>query len=880
MSQTSLESIDVPVLGMTCASCVGRVEKAIAAVPGVAHAGVNLASGRARVELSPEGSAQAVADAIRRAGYEPMERDVELKIDGMTCASCVGRVERALAAVPGVLSAEVNLATERARVRLLEGGGPDHATLIKAAAAAGYDAAPADAATPDRTDREQAARAAEIVGLQRAVLLAALATAPLFLLEMGRHFIPGVHHWLATTIGEQPWRWASFALAALVLFGPGLRFYRKGLPNLIRRTPDMNSLVVLGASAAFAYSVVATFAPGLLPADADHVYYEAAAVIVTLILLGRLFEAQAKGRTSEAIRRLMTLQAKTARVVRDGKEVEVPIADVVLGDIVDVRPGERLAVDGELVEGGSFVDESMFTGEPVPVEKRSGDAVVGGTVNTTGAFRFRATKVGSDTLLAQIVRMVETAQGAKLPIQATVDRITGWFVPAVIAAALASFAAWLAFGPSPALSFALVNAVAVLIIACPCAMGLATPTSIMVATGKAAELGVLFRRGEALQALADVRVVAFDKTGTLTLGRPVLTDLAPADGFSADEVLRLAAAVERRSEHPIATAIVEAADGKGLAAASALGFEAIPGFGAQARVEGRLVQVGADRFMARVAVAIGPLSDAAERLAAAAKTPLFVAVDGRLAAVIAVSDPIRPTTPAALAALRAAGVKVAMITGDNARTARAVADALGLDEVVAEVLPDGKVAALKDLEARYGRAAFAGDGVNDAPALAAAHVGLAMGAGTDIAIESADVVLMRGDLRAVATALALSRATLANIRQNLAWAFAYNALLIPLAAGALYPAFGWQLSPMIAAGAMALSSVSVLVNALRLRAFRPAAPVVGPAVSEPGAQPDHQTCVAHAVPCGPGEVGGVANLATPDHADIRRELPANLVAQP
>ncbi|WP_421937448.1 heavy metal translocating P-type ATPase [Phenylobacterium sp.] len=821
MPETTLEPFDIPVLGMTCASCVSRVEKAIAAVPGVAQASVNLAAERARVALSPGGSAQAVADAIRRAGYEPLETEIELRIGGMTCASCVGRVERALAAVPGVLGAEVNLATERARVRVLEGG-PDSTALIQAVVTAGYQAAPAEAATPDQTDREQAARTAEISGLKRAVLVASLATAPLFLLEMTRHSLPGVHHWLATTIGEQPWRLMSFALAALVLFGPGLRFYRKGVPNLIRRTPDMNSLVVLGASAAFAYSAVATFAPALLPAGADHVYYEAAAVIVTLILLGRLFEAQAKGRTSEAIRRLMTLQAKTARVVRDGHEAEVPIAEVRPGDLVTVRPGERVPVDGEVADGASFIDESMISGEPVPVEKGPGDEVIGGTVNKTGAFHFRATRVGAETLLAQILRMVEAAQGAKLPIQALVDRITGWFVPAVIAVALATFTAWLAFGPSPALSFALVNAVAVLIIACPCAMGLATPTSIMVGTGKAAELGVLFRRGEALQALRDVKVVAFDKTGTLTLGRPALTDLIPAEGFAADEALRLTAAVEARSEHPIAAAIVGAAAERGLAPSPADAFEAVPGFGAEARVEGQRVQVGADRYMTRLGVDIAAFAPEAARLAAEAKTPLFVAIDGRVAALIAVADPIKPTTPAALAALHAAGLKVAMITGDSARTARAVADALGVDEVVAEVLPDGKVAALQALRVKHGAAAFVGDGINDAPALAAADVGIAMGAGTDIAIESADVVLMHSDLRAVATAVALSRATLANIRQNLAWAFGYNVLLIPLAAGVFYPAFGLTLSPMIAAGAMALSSVSVLANALRLRGFRPA----------------------------------------------------------
>ncbi|CAN7500144.1 heavy metal translocating P-type ATPase [Phenylobacterium sp. LjRoot164] len=821
MSQITLKPLEIPVLGMTCASCVGRVEKAIAAVPGVAAASVNLAAERAHVELTPEGDTAAVVEAIRKAGYEPLDRTVDLKIEGMTCASCVAKVEKALKAVPGVLDAQVNLATERAQVRALAGGA-ETAQMIAAVEAIGYGAQEIDpAAAPDLADRERQAREAEITGLKRAVAVAAAGTLPLFVIEMGRHFIPGVHHWLAANIGEQPWRLVSFVLAAIVLFGPGLRFFRKGVPNLIRRTPDMNSLVVLGTSAAFVYSATATFAPFLLPAGADHVYYEAAAVIVTLILLGRLFEAQAKGRTSEAIKRLMTLQAKTARVLRGGEAVEVPIAEVVAGDVVVVRPGERIAVDGEVVEGGSFVDESMITGEPIPVEKKPGDTVVGGTVNKTGAFQFRATKVGAQTMLAQIVRMVEAAQGSKLPIQATVDKVTAWFVPAVIAAALLTFAAWMAFGPSPALAFALVNAVAVLIIACPCAMGLATPTSIMVGTGKAAELGVLFRRGEALQALRDVKVVAFDKTGTLTEGRPALTDLQTANGFGEDQVLALTAAVESRSEHPIAEAIVEAAKAKSLAVAAPQDFEAVTGYGAQAKVDERLVQVGADRFMAKLGLDVSVFAETAARLGAEAKSPLYVAIDGKLAAVLAVADPIKPTTAQALAALHAMGLKVAMITGDNAHTARAVAAKLGLDEIEAEVLPDGKVAAVQALRARFGAIAFVGDGVNDAPALAAADVGIAMGAGTDVAIESADVVLMRSDLRAVATAAALSRAVMNNIGQNLVWAFGYNVILIPVAAGVLFPTFGLLLSPMVAAGAMALSSVSVLTNALRLKAFRP-----------------------------------------------------------
>lgn len=819
MPEAPLQTVDIPVLGMTCASCVGRVEKAIRAVPGVAGASVNLAAERARVELSDPQQAEAVVEAIRSAGYQPLERAVELKVHGMTCASCVGRVERTLRGAPGVLSAEVNLATDRARVTVLEGA--DIAPIIAAVIKAGYDAEPITQATPELADRERQARQAEIDQLKRAVGRAALATTPLFVLEMGRHFVPGVHEWLAVTVGEQPWRLASFALAAFVLFGPGLRFYRKGVPNLLRRSPDMNSLVVLGASAAFLYSAVATFAPGLLPVGADHVYYEAAAVIVTLILVGRLFEAQAKGRTSEAIKRLMTLQAKTARIERGGEELEVLIDGVLVGDVVLVRPGERVPVDGEVIDGASFVDESMITGEPIPVEKTPGARVIGGTVNKTGAFRFRATKVGAETMLSQIVRMVEAAQGAKLPIQALVDQVTSWFVPAVIGVAALTFVAWLVFGASPALSFALVNAVAVLIIACPCAMGLATPTSIMVGTGKAAELGILFRQGGALQSLRDVEVIAFDKTGTLTLGRPVLTDLQTSGGHDDSDILRLVAAVEARSEHPVAQAIVDSAKARGLSIPTSTDFAARPGYGAAGSVDGRRVEVGADRYMMSLGLSVDDFAADAERLALEAKTPLYAAVDGRLAAILAVADTVKDTTLEALTTLRAQGLKVVMVTGDNARTARAVADQLGLDEVVAEVLPDGKVAAVRELQARFGRLAFVGDGVNDAPALAAADVGIAMGAGTDIAIESADVVLMRSDLRAVSTALSLSRAVLKNIRQNLLWAFGYNVVLIPVAAGVLYPAFGLLLSPMVAAGAMALSSVSVLTNALRLRAFRP-----------------------------------------------------------
>jgi len=821
MPATASRILDLPVIGMTCASCVGRVEKAIRAVPRVNEAHVNLATERARVVMDAEGSPAAVAAAIRTAGYEPLEEEVAYPVRDMTCASCVGRVEKALAAVPGVLTASVNLATERATVRFLSGA-VAYRDLAAAVQQAGYVLEQPDQADADAGDREQAARAAEIRNLGRAVLIAGIATLPLFVLEMGSHFIPGLHHWLEQTIGTQNWRLISFVLATFVLFVPGLIFFRKGVPALLRRAPDMNSLVVLGASAAWAFSTVATFAPGLLPSGTANVYFEAAAVIVTLILVGRWIEARAKGQTSQAIRRLMSMQAKTARVVRHGIEQDVPIDSVQAGDLIAVRPGERVPVDGVVTEGSSYLDESMLTGEPIPVEKSAGAKVVGGTLNTTGAFRFEAQQVGAETVLAQIVRMVETAQGAKLPIQALVDRVTGWFVPAVMAIAVLTFAAWYLLAPDPALGMALVAAVSVLIIACPCAMGLATPTSIMVGVGRAAELGVLFRKGEALQALQGVQVIAFDKTGTLTAGRPELTDLTVVEGFDEAEVLALVAAVEGQSEHPVARALVEAAAARGLTVAGPDTFDSVPGKGVAGMVAGRRIEVGADRYMTELGHDVAAFTEAAARLGDEGKTPLYAAVDGQLAAVIAVADPIKPTTAAAIQAMHGLGLKVAMITGDNRGTAAAVARLLGIDEVHAEVMPDGKVAAINALKAGGRRVAFVGDGVNDAPALATADVGLAVGGGADVAIESADVVLTGGDLRGAVSAIGLSRATMSNIRQNLAWAFGYNVLLIPVAAGVLYPAFGNMLSPMLAAGAMALSSVSVVLNALRLRAFKPA----------------------------------------------------------
>nr|WP_221938922.1 heavy metal translocating P-type ATPase [Mycobacterium sp. KBS0706] len=820
LNSSARNSVQLAIEGMTCASCVRRVEQSIAKTPGVAAANVNLATERADVSFTAAPDIPAVVKSIESAGYAVPEDTVVLAIQGMTCASCVARVERKLRAVPGVTEAAVNLATERGTVRFARGAVPP-AALEQAVRDAGYQARRIGA--EDAGDRERDARAAETAALGRSLAVAAVLSLPVFVLEMGTHLVPAIHDLVMATIGmRQSWI-IQFVLASAVMFGPGLRFFRKGVPALLRAAPDMNSLVALGTAAAWGYSVVATFLPGALPAGTANVYYEAAAVITTLILLGRYLEARAKGRTSEAIRRLVGLQPKTARVVRDGKTLDLALEEVRAGDIVLVRPGERVPVDGEVVEGSSFVDEAMITGEPVPVAKGVGAEVVGGTINKTGSFSFRATRVGGETVLAQIIRMVEQAQGAKLPIQALVDRVTAWFVPAVMAVAAATFLAWLAFGPDPA--FALVNAVAVLIIACPCAMGLATPTSIMVGTGRAAELGVLFRRGDALQTLRDARVIALDKTGTLTQGRPELTDFDTLDGFDHDDVLRLVAAVEARSEHPIAEAIVAAASARGLALPAAEAFEAVPGHGVAAAIEGRQVAVGADRYMRSLGHDPSAFAAAAARLGEDGKSPLYAAVDGRLAAIIAVSDPIKPSTTEAIRALSALGLKVAMVTGDNRGTAEAIARRLGIDEVAAEVLPEGKVEAVKRLGAGGRRVAFVGDGINDAPALAAADVGIAIGTGTDIAIESADLVLMSGDLHGVANAIALSQATIRNIRQNLFWAFAYNAALIPVAAGALYPAEGWLLSPILAAGAMALSSVFVLANALRLRRFR--APLSG-----------------------------------------------------
>jgi heavy metal translocating P-type ATPase len=738
---------------------------------------------------------------------------VDLDVAGMTCASCVARVEKALARVPGVVSASANFATGRARVLTERPVAPE--ALAAAVEDAGYDARPAAPAAHGHDTHEHGGEAE----LKRAALVALALAAPLVVFVMGQHALPALHHAVMDMLGMAGARLVEMALASAVLFGPGRRFFVLGWRSMRHGAPDMNALVALGAGAAYAYSAVATLAPRLLPAGAAETYFEAAAAITALVLVGRWLEARAKGRASAAIRALLELRPETARVRRAGGVAEVPIAEIAPGDVVELRPGERVAVDGEVVEGESHVDESMLTGEPIPVRRGPGDRVVGGTLNGMGALAFRVTAVGADTALARIVALVEAAQGAKLPIQAMVDRVTAWFVPAVMAIAALTFALWMAFAPAPALGSALVAAVGVLIIACPCAMGLATPISIMVGTGRGAELGILFRDGRALQSLAGVRAVAFDKTGTLTLGKPALTDVALVPGVERADALRLAAAVEARSEHPLARAILAAAEAEGLTVPPVEGFEAVAGHGAQGRVEGRAVAVGSARFMARLGADPATLAAEAGRLAAEGRTVVHLALDGRLAALLAVADPVKPTSAAAVRRLAADGIAVAMVTGDERRTAVAVARALGVERVTAEALPEDKLAAIAALRAEAGPVAFVGDGVNDAPALAAADVGVAVGAGADVALEAADLVLGSGDPQAVATAIELSRATLSNIKQNLFWAFAYNVALIPVAAGALHPAFGLTLSPVLASAAMAMSSLFVVANALRLRRF-------------------------------------------------------------
>ncbi len=846
----SKSRIVLPIEGMSCASCAATVQEALASATGVAVAAVNYATAKAAVDY--DDAQTGVADLIktvRTAGYDCGKASVTFGVEQLHYAPGVAPLEQALSRVPGVVRAAANQATETVTVDYVPGATTAEA-LEQAVARAGFHVAE-PIPTEDPLERERITRQREIksltwkfafaatvavVAMLGSMLLMAQQADPTFqpVDVLGRLLMPlaaRLDAMLGGRLALNP-RWLKVGLALLtlpVMVWSGRQFYRGAWAGFRHRTADMNTLIAVGTGAAFLYSLVATLMPGVftragLPADT---YYEAVSAIIALILLGRLLEARAKGRTSAAIRRLASLRARTAHVLRDGRETELAVEAVVPGDLVIVKPGETIPVDGVVTEGASAVDESMLTGEPLPVPKRIGDEVIGATVNTTGSVTFRAVRVGKDSALGQIVRLVEEAQSGKAPVQRFADRVAGVFVPIVIACAIAAFVVWFDVGPEPAVLFSTIALVTVLIIACPCALGLATPTAILVGTGKAAESGILVRSGEALERLSRVRAVLLDKTGTITEGKPTVTHIVTArrpDGtpIAPAEVLKWAAAVEQRSEHPLAAAILRAAKDKQVDLPPAEKFAVMEGRGVRGTVDRRIIEVISLRHARERSLELGSLGQDADRLAAQGRTPVIVVVNNTVYAVIAISDPIKPTAKEAILHLKKLGLTVTMVSGDSRKGAEAVAQEVAIDDVIPEVLPSQKAELVKKLQERGGHVAMVGDGVNDAPALAQADVGIAIGTGTDIAMEASDVTLIRGDLRGVVTAIQLSQRTLRTIRWNLLWAFGYNVLLIPVAAGVLYPLTGWLLSPVLASAAMAWSSLSVVLNSLTLRRFKPA----------------------------------------------------------
>lgn len=828
ISDNGVERLQIPIVGMDCASCVVAIEKELNSLPGVQKATVNYANEKAYVEYCPEEvKTYNLLKAIKKAGYQAGQASLRLGIGGMHCASCVTEIEKELLHTPGVLYASVGLGTESATITYLPSM-VNMAGIKRIIQRLGYQifdaAAPGEPernAAEEPIDENQLAREREYRTLMRKFLFAGILALPVMffsypdLLGLPEQFQRG---------GELlRYIWMAMGILALpVMFWAGSQFYTGAWAAFKSRSANMHTLIATGISAAWLYSTVAVLFPGLFPeAHLADQFYDVVFVVVALVVLGMALEIRAKGRSSEAIKKLIGLQAKTARVIRNGKEIDIPVEEVVLDDIIQVRPGEKIPVDGIVVEGSSAIDESMITGEPIPVEKRGSDEVIGATINKTGSFKFKATKVGKDTALAQIVEMVQQAQSSKAPIQQVVDTVAGYFVPAVMITAILAFVVWYDFGPQPSLVYGLIVFVTILIIACPCALGLATPISLMVGVGKGAENGILIRSGEALETAQKLDAVILDKTGTITEGKPSVTDVITVNGFTEAQVLYYAASVEKSSEHPLGEAIIQGAEARSIKLAAPKNFNAVPGHGVEAQVEGKPVVLGNLKMMFQKAIQFAELQHHSQHLADEGKTPMFVAVDGKAAGIIAVADVVKADSQTAIAQLKKMGLEVIMLTGDNQRTANAIARQVGVDRVLAEVLPEDKAFNVQKLQQEGKVVAMVGDGINDAPALAQADIGLAIGTGTDVAIEASDITLIKGSLNGVVLAIQLSKATMKNIRENLFGAFFYNGLGIPVAAGILYPFFSLLLSPMIAGAAMAFSSVTVVSNANRLRRFSP-----------------------------------------------------------
>ena len=822
MLSVTNQQLDLRVGGMTCPHCPPTIEKAVGSVAGVISAHVNLANKLARIVYDP--SRTKVIDilrAIRSIGFSVGTATARIPVKGMHCSSCVVRVELALQMMPGVVLARANLGPNAVDIEY-QPEKVDFEAIRKAIASAGYRVAePKIDATSEVLDPAEAANEEEYRSLMRKFWFAAAVSIPVMALSYP-DLIPGLRDWMPMGSGTRRIVWSLLGILSLpVLIWAGSQFFIGMWDALRHRAANMHTLIAIGISAAYAYSVVAVAWPGLFPNMAlAEVFWDVTDVVVALVVLGLALEIKAKGRTSQAIKKLIGLQPKIARVVRDEKESDIPVDEVLVNDVVIVRPGEKIPVDGKVIAGSTAIDESMITGESMPIEKQVGDEVIGGTLNKTGSFRFTATKVGKDTALATIIRMVKDAQGSKAPIQRVVDTVSGYFVPAMMILAVLAFVAWYNFGPEPRAIYATVVFVTTLIIACPCALGLATPTSLTVGIGKGAENGILIRSGDALQASEKLNTIILDKTGTITKGEPALTDVVVTQGHDEADVLRLTASLERGSEHPLGEAIVKGAAARKLTLADAVAFVAIPGHGVSGRIDGHDVLFGNAKLMRDRSVAIDMLQADWERLASEGKTPMYVAVDGKAGGLVAVADTVKPDSKAAIGVLKGLGIEVVMLTGDNERTGRAIAREVGIDRVLAEVLPNDKAHEVQKLQLEGKSVGMVGDGVNDAPALAQADVGFAIGTGTDVAIEASDVTLIKGSLMGVVTAIEISRATMRNVRQNLVGAFGYNSLGIPVAMGGLYPFIGLLLSPLIAAAAMAFSSVTVVTNANRLRFFK------------------------------------------------------------